>query len=84
MGVLLLIWILAGAAIGALFSAIGKGGRIDFIARTAASAIGAAAVGWVLQFMGFEIGGPYMGAAINGVVGAFLAQASYVAYDLFS
>lgn len=76
------IWILTGAAIGALSGEIMKGGTVDRVGRLIICTLGAIVVGWLLAFVQFMPGGLYIGAVAGAAIGAVLALVGRFIYDV--
>lgn len=68
-----IIWIATGAIIGALVNTVFRGGKIELVLRVVTATAGAAALGYLANFVGFEPGGPYLAPALTAAVGALLA-----------
>lgn len=76
------IWIVTGAAIGALSGEIMKAGTVDRIGRLVICTFGAVVAGWLLAFVQFMPGGVYIGAVIGAAIGAALALVARFIYEL--
>ena len=73
MTVSLVIWVLTGALIGASFGMAFKQGKVQFIGSVLLGAFCGVAGGWLMTFFGLQIGGPYIGAAVNAAIGSVVA-----------
>ena len=81
MVLLIAIWTASGVATGVLVNTALKGGKVYLVGRVLVATVGAVCVGWILHKIGYEIGGPHIGAMINGCLGGLAAMIGYFIYS---
>lgn len=71
----LVVWLVIGAIAGWLAGQILKGGGFGLIGNIVLGIVGAVVAGWLFPYLGFAVGGPYIAALINALIGSIIVLA---------